>query len=189
MIARTLSNPMTKIATAAFALALAILTCGPAAAETYTVELGNGEEFESFYAPQEASWDDELVLLLSEGGNWIGIPRAEIESITIATEFEGRGQLVNPTTIFMGLSANDQPGPVEGGQANEVDRLIQALQDSSQPQQSYSTEQFVEPDAVGSGIPVGFTQQGTPQLTPPTGGGRTVVPVPVPSGGEGGGVQ
>jgi hypothetical protein len=161
-LSRTLLGPTL------LALALAVLCTVPAAAEVYHVELANGERFDSRYPPEEASWDGDLLLFHTETGNWAGIRRDEVVRVTIETELRGAGQRIDATTIYMGRTANAAPPP---GTEEEVDpsvALLQAIYDQNQAQESYTIEQFVEPSAIGGGIPVGFTQQTTPPVGIPS---------------------
>lgn len=178
----------TRFSTAALVAVLAFgalaLVALPALAETYTLRLANGTTMESNYPPREAEWDPETILVLGDAGNWVGIERSHLERIEIATELEGRGQLIDATTIFIGFMANDLPQPGDGGQDQSLTQVLDQLREGLEPT-NYTTEQFVEPDAVGTGIPVGFTQQSTPQV--PSGGGGLGPIISVPVGGEGGG--
>lgn len=180
----------TRFSTAALVAVLAFgafaLVALPALAETYTLRLANGTTMESNYPPREAEWDPDTILVLGDAGNWVGIERSHLERIEIATELEGRGQLIDATTIFIGFMANDLPQPGEGGgQDPSLTQVLDQLREGLQPT-NYTTEQFVEPDAVGTGIPVGFTQQSTPQVPSGRGGLGPVISVPSPSEGGGG---
>ena len=145
-------------------LALAVVWTAPAVAEVYHVELANGEQFDSRYPPEEASWDSDLLLFHTETGNWAGIRRDEVVRVTIETELRGAGRRLDATTVYMGRTAN--AAPISGGE-NETDpavQLLQAIYDQNQAQQDYTIDQFVEPGEMGGGIPVGFTQQSTPPI-------------------------
>lgn len=138
----------------------------PAAAELYEITLADGKTFETRYAPQEATWDAGLVLFLTDGGNWIGIARDSITSVVSQTEFRGQGELIDATTIYMGEAPNDVVVE-DDSQLTETERLIQMIERSNQPAAPYSTDQFVEPGSTGQGgVPLGYTQQYSPQLGP-----------------------
>ena len=157
-LSRTLLGPTL------LALALAVLCAVPAVAEVYHVELTNGEQFDSRYPPEEASWDSDMLLFHTETGNWAGIRRDEVVRVTLETELRGAGQRIDATTIYMGQTANSAPPP---GTEEEVDpsvALLQAIYDQNQAQENYTIEQFVEPGEMGGGIPVGFTEQVTPPI-------------------------
>lgn len=157
----------TVLGSTVLVLALGVLCAAPAAAEVYHVELANGEQFDSRYPPEEASWDSELLLFHSETGNWVGVRRGEVLRVTIETELRGAGRRIDATTIYMGRTANAAPAPGSEGEQDASVALLQALYDQNAAQQSYTIEQFVEPGEVGGGIPIGFTQQVTPPIGVP----------------------
>ena len=165
MIRRNLSP--TLLGTALFVLALAALCALPAAAEIYHVQLANGEEFDSRYPPEEASWDRDLLLFHSETGNWVGIRRDEVVAVVIETELRGAGRRIDATTIYVGRTANAGPLPGAEDETDPAVSLLQTIYEQSQAQQNYTIEQFVEPGETGGGIPVGFTQQVTPPIGVP----------------------
>ena len=156
-------------------LALALLAL-PAAAESFEVTLVDGTKFETRYQPQEASWDPSMVLLLTEVGNWIGLPKASIASVDADVDAGGFGTRLNSTTIALGPSPNDAAIPGEegtGGAAaaaqNQQNALLEAYLQQRQAEQSYTVEQFVEPNQT-MGIPSRFV--GSPS------GGGTGFPFP-----------
>lgn len=188
MTATTAITAKTRFSSAALAtllvLGAVVLVAAPALAETYTLRLANGTVMESNYPPREAEWDPDTILVLGDAGNWVGIERSHLEGIEIATELEGRGQLIDATTIFIGFMANDLPQASEGGGDQSLTQVLDQLRNDLQPT-NYTTEQFVEPDAIGTGIPVGFTQQSTPQVPSGGGGLGPVISVPVSGGNNG----
>lgn len=166
---------------AVLVLALAAL---PAAAETYTVTLTNGTAFLSRYQPQESSWDSGTVLLLTDVGNWMAVPRGEIESITAESEVRGFGLRIDATTLVFGWAPNDNPeedetAPAQRDPFSSLDRFLN---------RSYDIQQFVEPgEAGGGGVPVfGVTYSGGGggQAFGGTGGAPPSTPPP-PQGGGG----
>lgn len=145
-------------------LAVACLLAVPAAdAATYIVSLENGTTFESRYQPQEASWDANMVMLLTEHGNWIGIPQADILEVTTDIETSGFGTVIDSKTVSLGVLANDRPLPGTGEVTNE-DLMREFLTDRP-PAQDYTVQQFVEPSNTGGGLPVGYSQ--APQAPAP----------------------
>jgi len=134
-------------------------------AELFTVTLTNGTVIETQYQPQEAGWDSGMVLLMTEVGNWVGIPKAEVASVTSEIARRGFGIAINTTTVLLGTAPNDAAAPDDGkGKPTDpVLQAIQAMQGQQQPQQNYSIQQFVEPEQT-QGIPSGFISpyQGTP---------------------------
>jgi hypothetical protein len=155
-------------------LALALLAL-PAAAESFHVTLTDGTTFETRYQPQEASWDASMVLLLTEVGNWIGLPKDAIASVVADMGETGFGTRINSTTISLGPAPNDAAIPEEeevaAGRAagpaaarNAQEQLLESYMQQRQAEQSYSIQQFVEPNQT-QGIPSRFVGS-------PTGGSR-----------------
>jgi hypothetical protein len=156
---------------------LALLVAAlPAAAETFTVTLNSGQSFTTRYEPQEASWDSNTILLLTDVGNWMAVSRADIEKITEETASKGFGLRINPTTIVFGWAPNDKPLPEEGGATQAAPSPFEQMLN-----RSYDLHQFVEPsDAGGGGLPVynyGFSYSGGGGGG--GGGGRAPSPAPV----------
>lgn len=147
-------------------LALAAVLTAPAAlADIYHVILQNGERYKSRYPPEEAAWDAGTILVYTETGNWVGVSRDRIVRVESETEIRGHGQRIDATTVYMGRTANAAPAPgTEGDGTDPQLQLLQAIYDRQLQQESYTIEQFVEPGAIGGGIPVGFTQQVTPPI-------------------------
>jgi len=151
------------------ALAVCALVALPVAAETYHVSLKNGQAYQTRYPPEEASWDANTLLIISETGNWIGVQRDTISKIEIESEIRGSGRRINATTIVMGRTPNSAPAEEkELTPAERQNQLLEQLINQQQNQPDYTMQQFVEPDALGQGstggIPVGFTQQTTPPV-------------------------
>ncbi len=149
---------------------LAVLALGlvalPAMAEVYHVNLTNGAKFDSRYPPEEASWDANTLLFITETGNWIGVPRDQIESVKTEVESRGHGTRLNATTIYMGRAPNANQTPEEqaAGQSPQL-QLLQKLIDQQSQQQDYTVKQFVDPsEAGGSGLPAGIGSAVTPPL-------------------------
>ena len=136
---------------------LALLTV-PASAEVFTVTLTNGNALETRYQPQEASFDKDMVLLLTEVGNWIGVRREEIESVVSDAESSGFGKVIGKNTVDLGWSANDAADPnaqAQGERDPGLSLAAQALQnlyEARQQQQNYTIQQFVQPNQT-QGIP------------------------------------
>lgn len=92
-------------------MALSFSTAAEAQVDTYRVLMKNGTTFRSGQRPVTAWFDENKVLLLSEGGHTIALEREEIERVESDLEFEGYGTLLNKTTILVGNVANDAPVP------------------------------------------------------------------------------
>lgn len=130
----------------------------PVEAEVFTVTLTNGAVFESTQQPQEASWDSNVVLLLTEVGNWIGISRAEIDTVQAVDPAEGFGVRISDSTVALGWSPNDAPVEEGNGEQTGADRLAGALERAvaeREQQSRYSVNQFAEPEEA-QGIPSRF---------------------------------
>lgn len=141
--------------------ALAILAV-PAGAEIYTITLTNGSVIETAQQPQEASWDSGLVLFLTDVGNWVGVSRAEIESVRSETQRKGYGIRISDSTVAIGWAPNDLPIEEDAQGRGGADRVGQALDRivSKQEQDSqYSINQFVEPEQ-SQGMPSRFVGGG-----------------------------
>ncbi|HEX5759864.1 MAG TPA: hypothetical protein VF121_11765 [Thermoanaerobaculia bacterium] len=162
----------------ALPIVLALLAA-PAAAETFQVTLADGSGFETRYQPQEASWDPSVVLFLSEAGNWIGVPKDLIAAVVSDVDDTGFGTRIDSTTISLGNAPNDAALPEEqqvaagmaapgspaagaAAAANAQNALLDAYLQQRAAEQSYSIQQFVEPNQT-QGIPSRF-------VGPPSGG-------------------
>jgi len=96
------------------ALILAVAAV-PALAETFTIKLTNGNTFITRYQPRQASWDTSIAMLLTDVGNWIAVPQADIESVVADQERRGFGLRIDSKTIEMGYVANDELQPGDEG--------------------------------------------------------------------------
>jgi len=129
-----------------------------ASAEVYSVTLTNGSVLETQYQPQEASFDKDMVLLLTEVGNWIGVRRDEIEAVVSDAESSGFGKVIGKNTVDLGWAANDAADPNAPG-ADKQDpglslaaQALQAVYQQRQAEQNYTIKQFVQPNEL-QGIP------------------------------------
>lgn len=159
----------------ALGLLLLALPVSPAGADVYHVKLSSGTVIDTRYQPQDASWDKGLVLLLSEVGNWVGVKKTDIESVTSENATRGFGVTIHNNTISLGVAPNDQPNPTgeKDKNAAAIDRLTQAIQglnQSQQQQQNYTIQQGVSTENT-QGIPSGFVS--------PYGGGQQA-PISIP---------
>ncbi|HEX2644146.1 MAG TPA: hypothetical protein VHU81_14220 [Thermoanaerobaculia bacterium] len=149
------------------AIALTALFALPAKAELFYVTLQNGTVMESRYQPQEASWDRDLVLLMSDVGNWIGIPKDQVEEVRSESQNRGYGMAIDTATILLGFAPNDaadpNADPVQGATqtqdpnsaAGRTASALEAINQQRQRDDSYSVQQFVEPNST-QGIPSRF---------------------------------
>jgi hypothetical protein len=163
----------TRLALALLAVTLAAVPCS---AEVFIVTLNNGSAFHSRYQPTEAAWDSSKIVFVDELGIQVALLKSDVESVTSETETSGFGTVIDSTTIDLGFLPNDMPSEEEA-QAGDARTVIQRMLDQQQLYQtpSYDQNQFVEPDSVGGGIPVGAIQS-QPSVNviglPPGGGGQ-----------------
>ncbi len=141
-----------------------VLSCGllltmaalPAAAETYAVKLAGGNSLVTRYQPRQASWDKNVVLVLTDVGNWIALERGDIESIEMQGDLRGFGIKLDAKTTLLGYSANDvmeREGNAFGN--NPLDQFIVGLQKAfGLGTNGADQPQFVEPGDAGGGIPL-----------------------------------
>lgn len=148
------------------ALAAAVLVTLPAAAGDWTVTLHNGTEFVSRYQPEEASWDPDVVLLMTAEGNTIGLSRADIASVTSDIESRGFGTVIDDKTISLGWAPNDLPDPAAEAAASGLSPEMQLLQqmiaaqNQPAPAPNLNVQQFVDPSFAGGGLPAFGTPTG-----------------------------
>ncbi len=137
----------------------------PASAAVYTILLKNGTTFETRYQPEQASWDADKVVLLTEFGNPIALAAADIDSISTDSESRGFGHQLNDTTMMVGWAPNDalDPNSEEGKAALAAEAAGTAAAPAAPV---YNQQQFVDTGAT-SGIPVWMTQvNAVPQVAP-----------------------
>lgn len=143
-------------------VALALLAL-PAGAEIYTITLTNGTVVETAQQPQEAIWDSNVVLFLTDVGNWVGVAKAEIESVRSETQRKGYGIRISDSTVAIGWAPNDLPTEEEAAQGRTgVDRAADALDRmaaQAEQDRNYSINQFVEPEQT-QGMPSRFVTGG-----------------------------
>lgn len=154
------------------------LIAGPAMSTIFTITLKNGTVFESRYRPSEADWDQDQLVFLTDWGNWISIPKADVDSILSEIEGRGFGTQIDTTTIAFGwdpglseeetdrlLDSEGEEG--EGGPGNN-DAMVNAFQsltdtiERSRQVPDFSIDQFVEPDATqGQPVPGAWGNTGS----------------------------
>jgi hypothetical protein len=153
----------------------------PAAAEVYTVKLANGTEFESRQEPVEVDWDENVVMVLTDVGNWIAVDKSQIADVEIETENQGFGKVIDTHTIALGWAPNDQPAEDPEAALDPTTRLLNFLQAQQENQPDYSVEQFVDPSEAGQGgLPVGgYTGLGDTAFPVRSGGVEASQPEPI----------
>jgi hypothetical protein len=157
---------------------LLVLAASPALAEVYHVKLRNGTTIDTAYQPQQASWDSNLVVLLSDAGNWIGIPQQDVATVVAESQDRGGfGVALNFNTVAIGWAPNDAPEP--GAQSAQASALqaLQSIYQQQQAQSHYTIPQFVNTDQT-QGIPSRFIGV-SPQMQIPT--QVTLPPPPAPT--------
>jgi len=138
-----------------------LLAAPPATAEVYSVTLKNGGIIQSRQAPQAAGYADDLILVLTEVGNWAALPIDAIASIDSNTEARGFGTILDTTTIVLGWAPNES---AEDEDLTPQERMLQLMEQQNQPRPNYSVEQFAEPSETG-GIPIWMTGVVTPPMS------------------------
>lgn len=142
-----------SIRTMLVASVLTLLCTAMVGAAQFTITLTNGTTFETRYRPVEVDWDENVVLLNTDRGNLIALPKDEIADVSSSAEVRGFGYQVDTTTIYLGFSPNDLVSQDEEG--NETSDY--ELPDVSAAQ-SYSLGQFVNVTQAGSeptgGVPL-----------------------------------
>ncbi|HEV7786240.1 MAG TPA: hypothetical protein VGQ28_12930 [Thermoanaerobaculia bacterium] len=161
-------------------LAFALLAV-PATAEVFHVTLTNGTTVDSAVQPQQASWDPNMVMLLTDVGNWVGFPKDEISDIKAVDPTAGFGVRISSTAIALGRFSNDLPENAKGGAQDQDKYMALATRalEAAEKQQHYSVQQFVEPNQT-QGIPAAFAGSGYGNASPIPGGGAAVAPQSAP---------
>jgi hypothetical protein len=171
------------VAALAGLLGLAALTATPAGAEVFHVKMRNGSTIDTLYKPQQATFDPNVVILLSDAGNWIGVKQREIESVLSDSEIHGFGVALNFNTIAIGWAPNDAPEPSAQSAQSATQQALQNLYKQQQAQDHYTIPQFVSTEQT-AGIPArlvgGAVLPGMPAPVPP------LVPVPAAAPAPGG---
>lgn len=155
-----------------FVVALAVLTAGVAAAASFTVTLSNGTSFMTRERPVVADWDDAVVLIRTDQGNWIALQKDEIVDVASQAEISGFGYQVDTKTLFLGWSPNDildegDGDGEEGGEGGEDRPYYENEELYDAPQGGGVLEQFV--DVPGAGETIGGVDIG-PTVTTRDGG-------------------
>jgi len=168
-------------------LGVAALTAAPARAEVFHVKLLNGTTIDTLYKPQQATFDPNVVILLSDAGNWIGIDQRQIESVRSDSEIRGFGVALNFNTIAIGWAPNDAPEPTAQNAQAATAQALQNLYQQQQAQQHYTIPQFVSTEQT-AGIPARLVGGSVlPGVQAPVQQMPIPLPVPAPAPAPGGG--
>jgi hypothetical protein len=163
-----------------FTLAVGVLALSalPAEAEVYHVKLRNGTLIDTAYQPQQPAWDPNMVVLLTEAGNFIGIPQKDVESVQTESDVRGFGVSLNFNTVAIGWAPNDAPEPTAASAQASALEALQNMANQQQRDSHYSIPQFVNTDQT-QGIPSRFINSGTvPGIPAPL----PTIPAPIPVG-------
>lgn len=126
---------------------LLVAAAATAHAEYYTVTLTNGTTFQTRYRPVPAEWDENVVMIHTDRGNWIGLLADEVADVTSVAESTGFGYQVDATTLFVGWSPNDiDEGGEEEGEGLDLEGMY------PEPEPGVVLEQFVDIPTAGSGV-------------------------------------
>jgi hypothetical protein len=142
-------------------LVLALLAV-PASADVFYVTLTNGSVITTAHQPQQASWDPNMVLLLTEVGNWIGFPKDQIQGVRAEDPTQGFGIRISDKAIALGRSPNDLPNGDDSTKSKAdllTDRFLSIAERQlaiQEARQNYSIQQFAEPGSNGGGIPISY---------------------------------
>lgn len=152
------------------------------AAETFTVTLDNGNTITSRYQPKLTLPDESKVMLLTDAGNWIALPRERVVEVISNTESRGFGRVINTTTIALGYAPNEgDPAADAEAALDPTTQLLRYLAErDAAGQQDYSVQQFVDTESAGQGgfpssyagttaggRPGSFVQPGSAIVPPP----------------------
>ncbi len=128
---------------------LAVAAAATAHADYYTVTLTNGTSFQTRYKPVPADWDDNVVMIVTDRGNWIGLLAGDVADVTSHAEATGFGYQLDTTTLFVGWAPNedqDQEGEGEDG-GLDLEKMY------PESDASGVLEQFVDiPGATGGAV-------------------------------------
>ena len=127
-------------------LTLLLAAATAAHAEYYTVTLTNGTTFQTRYRPAPAEWDENVVMIHTDRGNWIGLYADEVADVTSHVETTGFGYQLDSTTLFVGWSPNDVDEGGEEGKGLDLEKMY------PEPEPAAVLEQFVDIPTAGSGV-------------------------------------
>ena len=144
-----------SLSRAGLVLVVLALIALPASADVFYVTLTNGTVIETARQPQQASWDPNMVLLLTEVGNWVGFPKEEVKNVRSEDPTQGFGIRISDKAIALGRAPNDLP-ETKTKQEEAADKYLEfanRLLDYAEQQQHYSVQQFAEPNSA-QGVPI-----------------------------------
>lgn len=135
-----------------------LIAAGPAAADVFTITMTSGSTFQSRYQPHQSPTQEDKMLLLTEFGNWISLPKEAVASVASDTESKGFGTVLDSETIALGWIPTRSGAQSDAGAGAELDPTTQLInfmreQNTPAPQPVYTNELVVEP-SQSTGIPV-----------------------------------
>jgi len=136
----------------------ALLAAGPIAAAVFTVTLTSGNTFVTRYQPHQSETQEDKILLLTEFGNWIFLPKEAVTSIISDTESKGFGTVIDSQTIALGSilpRTGAQSKADAKAQLDPTAQLIQFMRQQNAPPPVYTNQLVVEP-SQSTGIPIGL---------------------------------
>lgn len=136
----------------------ALLAAAPIAAAVFTVTLTSGNTFVTRYQPHQSDSQEDKILLMTEFGNWIFLPKEAVASITSDTESKGFGTVLDSQTISLGsiLPRTGAGSKADAeAQLDPTAQLIQFMQQQNAPPPVHTNELVVEP-SQSTGIPIGL---------------------------------
>lgn len=143
------------------------LVAVPAVAEVYIVNLTNGNQFLSKYKPIEASYDSEMLLIMTDVGNTIAVAKDSVAEVINDSEHRGFGTVLDTATVMIGYTANDAPdlSDPDTMQAYQAQMAQERFQSQFAPAPVYNTPLVAQPNQ-GGGIPVSFATSGAVPMSP-----------------------
>lgn len=135
-----------------------LLAAGPTAADIFTVTLTSGNTFTTRYQPHQSDSQEDKILLMTEFGNWIFLPKELVASVTSDTESKGFGTVIDGRTIALGSILPRSGGPSRAGADARLDptaQLIEFMRQQNAPPPVHTNQLVVEP-SQSTGIPIGL---------------------------------
>ncbi len=130
---------------------LMVAVAATAHAEYFTVTLTNGTSFQTRYRPVPAEWDDNVVMISTDRGNWIGLLADEVADVTSHAEATGFGYQLDTTTLFVGWAPNEEIGGDKSEEGEEGGLNLEEM--FPEPEAGGVLEQFVDiPGASGGSL-------------------------------------
>jgi hypothetical protein len=152
-----------RMARVFLSLLVLAITAFPAAAEVYHIRLHNGSVFDTTVQPEQSSWDPNVVLVLSDVGNWIGLDQRDIDRVDTESQVRGFGIAINNTTIAIGWAPNDAAEAQPQGPTSAADQAMQQMLQMQQAAAHYTVQQGVSAEQT-QGIPPSLVGYGAGAL-------------------------